>query len=373
MDQLRAAAEEALSAAWGGRVSCAIIDTLPGSSRSRVYRLSVTGGPVASVILKASIGRDGGPYVARDPTPGGPFQRLCNDWAGGEMLGPLGLGPNVYAGDSERGFCLLEDLGEGETLAQRLSGSDPASATEALFAYARSLGEMHAATRGQERRWADLLEEKGARNDNNGPIATPWRSAAQDIRVFCEEIGMNIPAALETDVAEIFEKIDRNSEYLAFTPADCCPENHFLRGDRVVFFDCEFAGMRHALLDAAYVLAPFPTCSCCAALPDDLPPRLIAAYREGFAGGPDFEDEMTLALAAWLTNGLMAHRFTGWDSAFGLSTLRQRVQVLIGQLLARPNFNSVAPKLAELVADWDKLLRVRWSALPPMPKYPAFA
>jgi hypothetical protein len=45
----------------------------------------------------------------------------------------------------------------------------------------------------------------------------------------------------------------------------------------------------------------------------------------------------------------------------------------MGNLLALPNLISVVPKLTEVVADIDVLLRVRWADLTPMPLYPAFA
>ena len=50
MDDWIVAAEQALSAAWGVPVTCAIATTLREEGRNRVWRLTVGGGPVASVI-----------------------------------------------------------------------------------------------------------------------------------------------------------------------------------------------------------------------------------------------------------------------------------------------------------------------------------
>jgi predicted nucleic acid-binding protein len=91
---------------------------------------------------------------------------------------------------------------------------------------------MHAATRGQEKRWADLLADKGTRSDNNGQFASPTREAAQAFPALCETIAITVPVGLEAELANIFDALDRPSGYWAFTPADCCPDNHFLRGDR---------------------------------------------------------------------------------------------------------------------------------------------
>ncbi len=291
------------------------------------------------------------------------------------MLEPLGLGPRVYAADIARGFCLLEDLGEGETLAERLIAEDPTAATSALFAYARSLGDLHAATSGNAARWSALLAERGSEGGDVGPTAIPWRQAELDLPAFCSDLGIAPPPGLTADTLAIRSALDQPGDYLAFTPADCCPDNNLLRGERVVFFDCESAAMRHALLDACYFLAPFPTCWCAAALPDGLPQRLLAAYQERFAGGPDFDDQLTLVLAGWLVERLITRRLTNWlenDAPWGLSTTRQRVMALIKQLLARPNLATLLPCLAAVASELERQLSARWPDLPPMPLYPAF-
>jgi hypothetical protein len=376
MDEWRDAADVALSAHWGAPVSCTIVRTLREPGRNRVFRLAVAGGPVDSVILKACIGDEAAPYVRGDPDPDGAFQRLCNEWAGAAMLGTLGLGPRLYAADPDRGCCIEEDLGDGETLADRLTGEDAASAAAALMAYARSLADMHAATQRMAPRWAALLAECGAKTVGASPRRFFWRHANPVCVQLAAELGFAPPAGLEGDLAAISEAMDNPGRYLAFTPSDCCPDNHFLRGERVVFFDCERAQMRHALLDAAYFLAPFPTCWCCAALPGDLPERLIAAYREGFPGGPDFDDQLTMALAAWLERALALRVHVNWleaDAPWRLSSFRQRLLELIRALLARQNLATLAPGLADFAAELDQRLRARWPDVEPMPLYPAFA
>lgn len=265
MDEWRLAAERMLAAHWGAPVACEVVETLREPGRNRVFRLAVSGGPVESVILKACLGQGGQPYVRGDPSPLGPFRRLCNEWAAGEMLGPLGLGATVYAGDADLGFCIEEDLGDGESLAPRLTGDDAASAEAGLMAYARSLADMHRQTQGMTARWRSLLAERGAGADDAGNfMTTPWRFAAPICAAMADELGFAPPPRLESDLAAIRDAMDQPGDYLVFTPCDCCPDNQFLRGERLVFFDCEGAQMRHALLDVCYFLAPFPTCWCCA-------------------------------------------------------------------------------------------------------------
>jgi hypothetical protein len=161
----------------------------------------------------------------------------------------------------------------------------------------------------------------------------------------------------------------------AFTPADCCPDNHHLRDERVIFFDCEGATMRHALLDAAYFVAPFPTCWCTSRLPDGLPERLLAVYREHFPGPPDFDEQLTLALAAWVVQTLTWKWAGDWekdDHKWGLVTLRQRHLHRLENLLARANLAALLPRLAEVARELYGILKARWVDLEPMPLYPAF-
>jgi hypothetical protein len=236
---------------------------------------------------------------------------------------------------------------------------------------------MHAATHGQAERWTSLRSAIGASvggDPDSGPTAEAWSQYAPAFAAYCARLAA-APAGLDADLAAIGQALAHPGDYLAFTPADCCPDNHHLRCERVVFFDCELALMRHALLDAAYFLAPFPSCWCCNRLPDGLPVRLLGAYRERFPGAADFEDQLTLALASWVVVVLVRAGLMNWeaeDRPWGLSTLRQRGLSLLQNLLARPNLGAVLPRLGEAAAGLHASLSARWPEAAPMPFYPAF-
>lgn len=369
------AAEQALQALWGEAIICTITDTFRDEGRNRVYRLAVENGPVASVILKASLGDDENPYVVGDDAPRSAFARFCNEWAGCGILGPLGLGPVAYTGDPERGFYLMEDLGaDAESLADRLTGSDPTAAEEALFAYARSLGELHAATKGSAAQWDMLRQERGGAPAKPG-VPGEFQSEVAKFGEIAERHGIVLPASVAAELARIGDAVESPGDYLTFSPTDCCPDNHALRGERVVFFDCEGAQMRHALLDAAYLLAPFPTCWCTSKLPEGLPKRLIAAYREHFPGGDDFEEQLTLVLAGWVLLTLIWNWNGSWeeeDRTWGLVTLRQRHLHRLENLLTRPHLSALMPGIAQVAEELYGILKTRWADLEPMPLYPAF-
>ena len=378
-EELLRAAERVLGEHWGAPVTCEIAERFrdnaprrPGASH--VWRLRVAGGPVASVILKASLGDESHAYRVGDDALDGPFERLVCEWAGLEMIAPHGLGPRALGGDIARGFCLIEDLGAGDALADRLLGDDPDAARAALFAYARSLGDMHAATAGAEARWSELRLALGAPEGSPSRAARDWPSESAGFTSYLQSLGV-APAGLADDLAAIGEALVRPGPYLAFTPSDCCPDNHVLRGDRVVFFDCEGACMRHALLDAAYFVAPFPTCWCCAHLPEDLPEALLAAYRERFPGGADFDAQLTLMLAVWLAGTATRFALMGWadrDLPWRVSSARQRGLELMRNFLARPGAAQLLPGFSAGVAALSAQLTQAWSGLAPMPRHPVF-
>ena len=93
--------------------------------------------------------------------------------------------------------------------------------------------------------------------------------------------------------------------YLSFVHGDLCPDNVHLADGRVRFFDFEVASLGSAALDAAYLLAPFPSCWCFADMPADIADLAMGAYRGaleagGVEAGEDFDAELTAALAGWV-------------------------------------------------------------------------
>jgi len=96
-------------------------------------------------------------------------------------------------------------------------------------------------------------------------------------------------------------------------------------------FDFETSGWGPVAFDAAYLLAPFPSCWCFASLPAEIAGLALDAYRarleaEGIGLGAEWEDLTTAVLAGLLiARGPMLAEALGQDSEWGTTTIRPRL------------------------------------------------
>jgi len=387
------AAEEVLARRFGGPVRLDEADAFGGTvTRSGVMRgrlLEGPGGAPETVIVKRLFPPDGSADDPADGKHSSPAWRLFNEWAGLEFLRQRCAGEALAAqalgADPVAGLLVLEDLGDGECLADRLQGSDRARAEAALAIYAATLGKVHAATIGGEAEYQALRAALGA------PPAEPppsedrlgvWLSEdLPGFRAACARLEAAPAAGFEEEMAAVAAALAEPGPFLAFSPGDTCPDNHRIAGDRMRLFDFEWAGFRHALLDGVYWTVPFPTCWCVSRLPDALLPRLDAAYRAELARGcPEASDDerfyrvVALACAAWLVSTVrwQLEQALEADREWGISTIRQR------QLLRLDRFARVAEQFGALEAtgatarELARRLRDRWPPEAEMPLYLPF-
>jgi hypothetical protein len=186
-----AAAERVLSDAFGGPIRLGEHQSLRDKYRNRVLRCPVMDGPAgvpASVIVKAAVGGEN--EGAHDPDrdgPGGPAWRFANERAGtrflNEQVSDPPLAARLFGADFQRSLIVLEDLGDGPCLADRLQGDDADAAVASLRCYARSLGRLHAQTMGGEAAWRRLRaakagEQPARTRKASGGQSTPPRCAS---------------------------------------------------------------------------------------------------------------------------------------------------------------------------------------------------
>ena len=104
-----------------------------------------------------------------------------------------------------------------------------------------------------------------------------------------------------------------------------------LLDDGCRIFDFEFSRWGPVVLDAAYLLAPFPSCWCFANLPNDVTAPAVDAYRACLQAadadlGPYWDAATTAALAGWIVSrgGMLANALEK-DHEWGTTTMRPRL------------------------------------------------
>lgn len=221
-------------------------------------------------------------------------------------------GPQLLASDAEARILVLQDLGDGETMADRLGRTPSPGAATVLSAWAQALGRMHAGTYGRERDLSTLArrEHTDSRND---PVAGEAARAAEVVPQVVGGVDDTTRAVLDAAMALFTE-----GPFRAFSPSDVGPDNTHVVGGAVRFLDYEWAGFRDGALDVAYVLLTYPECT-----PDGHEPELDVAIVEAWRSEvvrlwPRLADDVSLrrhvttAKLAWLT--LATYWALGLDS-----------------------------------------------------------
>jgi hypothetical protein len=383
-------AEAVLTRACAGPVRLGEPQLLAGNLwRSTVVRCSIEDGPAGapkSVILKVSRGTDPLPE-GNTETAEAAHRRFITEMAAARFLNSLEvsphIGPRLYGVDPDGELLVFEDLGSGASLADRLTGDDPVRAADGLDAYARTLGRLHAATAGAEERYAAFRREAGG-----GPLKAwagigSWRT--DDLPRFvetCGVLGVAVDSAFEREVDVVGRALEEPGPFLAFTIGDACPDNHIIEGDEVRLFDYEFSGFGNALLDAAYLRLPFPSCWCMGRLPPAVRSRAEQVYRrELMHGCPVAADDRLFAETMLCASAYWTIRSVGWtvqrvldhDEEWGLATHRQRHVYRLEMLAQQTRDAGFLEAIGEVVGAAARVLRKWWAGDDlEMAVYPAF-
>jgi Ser/Thr protein kinase RdoA (MazF antagonist) len=350
-----------LARAWGPGAE--IRGVAPIWDRSHVLR--VQAGPDRSVVMKR-----------RDPEA--PSQGLGVELAALEYLNdmPVPMAPRLVAADAEAGILLMEDLGPGPSLADALLGGDRERAQAGLVAYAEALGAMHAWSMGRPEGLASLR----TRYAPEAPPGPSWLEAlARGRASFIGAIG-SLGLATDGTGAEIDEipYLLNGAGYLGLVHGDACPDNVRFLGDGARIFDFETSGWGPVVLDAAYLLAPFPSCWCFARLPAEVAAPGLAAYRTrlraaGIELGSEWDAAMAAAVATWIVaRGPMISRVLEQDREWGTTTMRPRVLTWLDSFIEASGRAGVLPLLRALAEALREELGRRWPQTA-VPDYPALA
>lgn len=244
-------------------------------------------------------------------------------------------------------------------------------------ASASALGRLHADTAGHAETFASLSERFGEFDQESALLTL----RGLDLRVGLRELptllaATDLPSVAEShgDLEEVVEELRSPRGFLALSSGDPCPDNERLVDDEVRFFDFEAAAFRHALIDAAHYVIPFPNCWCWARLPDELSHRLLSIHREELRrvcpeAGDDqrYHEALARAAGAWVVWTLLRRLPMAADEP----RVRPRI------LEAIRTFTSLAKEAGTLVTFTDFCERVRTALEVAWPDaraetYPAF-
>jgi hypothetical protein len=335
--------------------------------RSLVVRCAVTGWDgVASVVLKHYTGDDA---------------RSFTDWASLAFLSSLeeasAVAPHFYAGDAQRRFVVMEDLGGAHSLADLLEQPDAAAVVAALAALATSMARLVAATAGREETFVRLRATlPGGAGPDRQQEAARWRETRARIGRWTDALALPLPRGVDAACAHIAALYADPGPALAFSHGDPAPTNNHLGPQQVRLVDFEYAGYRHVLYDLTgwAILCPLPWAW--VATMEQVFRRVLGAsaagrvltddgrYREAWATLCAYR---ALAMLTWLSPDLLVEDRAwapGWmGRAAMLSTTRRLQQTSAGVAALAP--------LTDLGARMSEALRARWPTVgegaPPWP------
>ena len=356
------AAESLLTSAWGEPVVVQAAEMIWG--RSHVVRLRLDTGRIVVLKRRDRAGRRGG-------------RGFGVELAALEYLNamPVPVAPRLLGADTEAGILLLEDLGEGASLADSLLAGGRSRIQADLIAYAQALGSLHAWSMGRRGSLDGLL----VRHAPGQPAVTGWLDAIQR----GTEPFLAAAAALGVAVGGVADEIGQlrvllsETGYRGLVHGDACPDNVHIIDGTCRIFDFETSGWGPVALDAAYLLAPFPSCWCFASIPAEIAGPAVAAYRTRLAAGgvglgPDWEELTTAVLAGLLiARGRMLAEALEQDHEWGTTTMRPRFLAWLRSFTSRDGGGAL-PRLQRTASAMQERLTERWPGLR-VPDYPALA
>jgi Ser/Thr protein kinase RdoA (MazF antagonist) len=358
------AAEALLTDAWGDRTEVRAAELI--WDRRHVVRLRL--GDDRSAVLKRGGDQDHGRRA----------RAFGVELAVLEYLSamPVPVAPRLLGADTQAGILLMEDLGPGASLADSLLTGERERAQADLVAYALALGSLHVWSMGRTDELADLQ----ARHAPGAEASPGWVSAIErgkgPFLAVAAELGLAV-GGVESEIDEL-SAILSGAGYLGLVHGDACPDNVRLLDGTCRIFDFETASVGPVVLDAAYLLAPFPSCWCFARLPSEITAPAIAAYRAhlevaGVDLGADWYTAEAAALAGWIVAwGRGFARVLKEDREWGTTTMRPRLLAWLRSFIDHADGIGALPCLRVLAGALHDQLSLRWPGLA-IPDYPAFA
>ena len=381
-----ATAEQLLSYCFGGAVRLGDGEDIGGSSRSKVYRFNVLGGPGGmpeSVIVKQA--QSVGDKVYNPDASDIPAWTLFNEWASLEFLSQVAdvddsFGPRFYGGDRASGLIVMEDLGTGKRLDHFLLGIDPARAENALVEFAAIHGRMHAFTAGKHAEFDSMRKALGPSELVSGYDNYNWLAPA--LHETADLLAIPLTRQVDVELAMLTASMRKPGAFLVYTQGDSCPDNCLFVNSRLRLLDFEGGRFGHALKEGVYGRIHFPTCWCVYRMPEHVPLCMEEAYRtELVKGCPEAADDTLFyravveACAFWMLDWY--HEFPlpallEKDRNIVTSTVRQRLLMRSDILAKTTEELGHMEAIGAIVRAIAAKLRSTWPEADRISYYPAF-
>jgi hypothetical protein len=374
MDEALSAEErERVEAVVGARVASA--ETV--SERAHVVRVGLAGGGSAIVKRPRAAATGPGSEGVDDLR-----MLLRAERAGLELLAtmPGNPAPTLLGVDDAADLLVMEDLPPGPSLADLLLGDDREAADDGVVELARTLARVHGWSVDREPEYQGIRARVGL------PVGAPqrWTTIAAGgldaLQAAARAVGVQVPAAFEGECLDLVGTLTATGWWRGYVHGDPCPDNTLVAGGRLRLLDYEHANYSSVLLDASYVVAPFPTCWCFGRLPAELSARASAIYRTELAAsvpqaGDDdaWTEALLAALAAWiLARGRVITTAVEGDRQWGTTTMRPRLLQWMDAFLALSAPGSGLPATRSVITDLRRALGDAWPD-EPVVGYPAFS
>lgn len=280
--------------------------------------------------------------------------------------------PRIVACSAEPPILVLDDLGNGQSVADALIGRDPAVAQRALDTWAAAIAALHIATRGAREAFHSVLgERRGDLPVADSRMPAEIDDAVRALERQCAALGVRIPAGAFDELRGLTKRLG-GSRLGALTPGDTCPDNNVLTGDGLVLVDFEGAEWRHVAWDVAYLQVPWPSCWCSWRIPEQATEQAMGSYvRAARPHMPevedaDFSDDVEAAVVGWclITTTWFIGNALGDDPPLNPDRPTPTRRAMIAHRLRRAADSTALPALAALAGELAGELEARWGDVP---------
>lgn len=282
------------------------------------------------------------------------------------VLAGAGTAPSWLGEGDDPPYVVMSRLAGSGSLADALMGSSPERAREALLAWAGALAELHDAGTSEVRRSFTVELERRAPHLSARSLPADAAEAADHYSAILEQLGLP-PHGDALQALRDLPALLAGEQWEVLSPADACPDNSLIGAHGMHLLDFEFAELRHAAWDVAYLRAPWPSCWCAWRLPDDVADAAVTHYcasrGEPFTG-PDFGAALDLATVGWqvMTPAFFIPGALADDDTSRAGRPSRRAFVM--HRLRAAARTPVSPALAALAQDVHGALRDLWGGVP---------